>query len=157
MSSSTKWLIREANRDDVPAIAALAAEFAEYMRGLGDTTEFRLDARALERDGFGADPAFRGLVAEVSGQVVGYLLHYPGYDTDIACRLLFVADLFVTGSLRGQGIGAALINAARSLATQQGAKQMAWAVDRRNAPARRFYEQLGARYVEDLDWMYLDV
>lgn len=34
-------------------MAALIEEFALYMRELGDTTELRLDAEALQRDGFG--------------------------------------------------------------------------------------------------------
>ena len=157
MTSCTECLIREAGCHDVPAMAALIEEFARYMRDLGDTTELRLDAEALERDGFGTDPAFRGLIAEVSGEVVGFLLHHAGYDTDAACRLLFVVDLYVTESARGRGIGAALMNEARKVGAGGGARQMIWTVDRRNALARRFYEGLGARYVEELDLMYLDV
>jgi hypothetical protein len=75
---------RAARREDVPAIAALVNEFARYMRDLGDTTEVRFGAEALERDGFGADPAFRGLVAEVSGEVVGFLLHHAARVSDEA-------------------------------------------------------------------------
>ena len=138
-------------------MAALVEEFAGYMRGLGDTTELRLDAEAFEQDGFGPDPAFRGLVAEMSGEVVGFLLHHPGYDTDAACRLLFVVDLYVTESARGLGIGAALMSEARKVAAGGGAKQIVWTVDRRNALGRRFYEGIGASYVEELELMYLDV
>lgn len=154
---TTECIIREAVRDDVPAIAGLVEEFARYMHTLGDRTELRLDAEALERDGFGIDPAFRGLVAERSGQVIGFLLHHPGYDTDAACRLLFVVDLYVTESARGRGVGAALMDAAREVAARGGARQIVWTVDHRNALARQFYEGIGARYVEALDLMYLDV
>jgi len=157
MTSSAECLIREARHTDIAAIAGLVKEFADYMRDLGDTTELKLDAEAIERDGFGEDPAFRGLVAEVSEGVVGFLLHHAGYDTDAACRLLFVVDLYVTASARGRGIGAALMNAARAVAGRAGARQMVWTVDRRNALGRRFYEAIGAGYVEGLDLMYLDV
>ena len=101
MNATNDYVIREARRADVPAIARLAAEFAQYLRGLGDTTELRLDADALDRDGFGPEPAFGGLVAEMAGAVIGYLLYHDGYDTDTACRILMVADLFVTQSVRG--------------------------------------------------------
>lgn len=127
------------------------------MRGLGDMTEFRLNAEALERDGFGHEPAFNGLVAEVAGEVIGYLLYHAGYDTDTACRLLVVADLFVTESARGSGVGAALMQQARSIAAARGAKQVVWTVYRLNALARRFYEGIGGQYIEDLDQMYLNV
>jgi GNAT superfamily N-acetyltransferase len=157
MTSPTNCLVRELRLADVPAIAKLAREFAQYMRGLGDLTELSLDAEALERDGFGAEPAFDGLVAEVAGEVVGYLLYHGGYDTDVACRLLVVADLFVTESARGRGVGVALIQRARAVAASRGAKQMAWSVYRPNALARRFYERIGGRYVKDLDQMCLDI
>lgn len=156
MTSSSECLIREARRDDVPRLAALVEEFARYMRDLGDTTDLRLDAEALARDGFGPDPAFRGLVAERSGDVVGFLLHHAGYDTDEACRLLYVVDLYVTTSVRGRGIGRALMDAARKVAVRAGARQLVWTVDRRNALARRFYEGIDARDVEGFDLMYLD-
>lgn len=157
MTSPSECLIREARRDDVPAMAALVDEFARYMRHLGDTTEVRFGVEALERDGFGADPAFRGLVAEVSGKVVGFLLHHPGYDTDAACRLLFVVDLYVTETARGRGIGAALLEEARQVAARDGARQLVWTVDHRNELAKRFYERVDAQYVENLCLMYLDV
>lgn len=38
-------------------MAALIEEFALYMRELGDTTELRLDAKALQRDGLGKGTA----------------------------------------------------------------------------------------------------
>lgn len=155
--ASTQHEIRVARREDVPAIAALIEEFTRYMHDLGDTSPPRLDAQALERDGFGANPAFQGLLAEVSGEIVGFLLHHAGYDTDEACRLLFVVDLYVAETARGHGIGAALMAEASKVAAGNGAPQVVWTVDKRNVKAKGFYERLGARYVEHLDLMYLDV
>jgi hypothetical protein len=99
MNAPNEYVIRKARLADVPAIACLAAESPQYLRGLGDTIEFRLNADALERDGFGPEPAFGGVVAEMAGSVVGYLLYHDGYDTDAACRPLMVADLFVASPL----------------------------------------------------------
>ncbi len=149
-------LIRDARREDVTAISVLIEEFSRYMRDLGDATELKLDADALARDGFGETPAFGGIVAECSGTIVGFLLHHPGYDTDAAARLLFVVDLYVKSTFRGRGIGVALMDAAREVAMQSGAKQLVWTVDKRNVSARNFYASLGARCVHDLDLMYMD-
>jgi len=157
MSATHEYVIREARFADVPAIARLAAEFAHYLRGLGETTEFRLDADALERDGFGPEPAFAGFVAEMAGAVVGYLLYHDGYDTDAACRVLVVVDLFVTQVARGHGAGAALMREASTVAVGRGAKQLVWTVYRHNAAALRFYERIGGRYLPDLHLMCLDV
>jgi GNAT superfamily N-acetyltransferase len=157
MSAMNEYVIREARRADVAAIARLAAEFAQYLRGLGDTTEFRLDADALERDGFGPEPAFGGVVAEMAGAVVGYLLYHDGYDTDAARRVLVVADLFVTQVGRGRGAGTALMREATAVAVRRGAKQLVWTVYQHNAQALRFYERIGGRYMQDLRLMCLDV
>lgn len=149
--------IRPACPDDVGAIARLAEEFAQWMRELGDHDSLQLNAAAIERDGFGPHPAFEGLVAESNGEVVGYLLHHPGYDTDAACRLVFVVDLFVTRLARGAGCGTALIDGLRVIAVRRGARQLVWTVDRRNVGALRFYARLGARPVDALALMSMDV
>jgi GNAT superfamily N-acetyltransferase len=157
MTLSAEFMIREAERDDVQAIGGLAEEFARYMRELGDMTSFHLNAETLERDGFSEDPAFQGVVVEVADKVVGYLLYHAGYDTDAACRLLYVVDLYVAESQRNRGLGAALMQKARKLAANHRARQIVWTVDRRNRSARNFYEHIGALRVEDLELMYLDV
>src|SRR5262249_52601929 len=150
-------LVRTARLADVPVMADLAAEFAEYMRGLGDDTEFHLDAEALERDGFGPTPAFAGFVAEMANKVVGYVLFHDGYDTDAAHRVVFVVDLMVTHTMRGKGVGSALMREVSSVAVARQAKQLVWTVDRRNAEAIRFYEGVGGQLVNNLYLMCLDV
>ena len=56
-------VVRPLRRDDAPAVAALAAAFADYLRALGDNGAHNLTAEAIQRDGFGPQPAFAGLVA----------------------------------------------------------------------------------------------
>lgn len=157
MSDTREYEIREARLADVPAIARLAAEFAQNMRALGDATDLRLDADALERDGFGPRPAFQGLVAEMGGAVVGYLLYHDGYDTDAACRLLFVVDLFITQTFRQHGVGAELMREASEIARGRGAKQVVWTVDQHNTQAQQFYQRIGGQFVQGLRLMCLDV
>lgn len=157
MDDSSRAHIREATRADIPAIARLAREFAEYMCSLGDETEFRLNAHALQRDGFDENAAFQGLVAERGGDLAGYLLYHNGYDSDGACRIMFVADLFVTKEARGERLGTALMRHARAIAAERGAKQLVWTVDRRNVAAQQFYQQMGAEFVSDVHLMSLKV
>jgi GNAT superfamily N-acetyltransferase len=157
MGDSRNYEMRDATPADVPAMARLAAEFAQHMRALGDATEFRLDGNALERDGFGPNQAFQGVVVASAGEIVGYLLYHDGYDTDTASRILFVVDLFVTKEARGQGIGAALMHKASQIAAARGARQLVWTVDERNVEAQRFYQRIGADFVKGLRLMYLDV
>jgi hypothetical protein len=99
MTVSPPFAIRPAMKSDAHAIGILARQFADYLRELGDTTEFKLTAEAYLRDGFGSMPAFAGIVAE-EGSVIGYLLYHFGYDSDVATRTFHVADLYVERNAR---------------------------------------------------------
>ncbi|HEY31638.1 MAG TPA: GNAT family N-acetyltransferase [Dehalococcoidia bacterium] len=147
--------IREATRDDEAAIGTLAKEFADYLRSLGDTAGFGFNASTYLRDGFGDNPAFQGLVAEIDNEVVGYLLYNPRYDTDLAMRTLYIIDLYVHPTNRLQGVGKALMKRAGDICTAAGGKGLLWSVYSPNRPALDFYEHLGARYVKDVAYMYL--
>jgi len=147
--------IREATRDDAGDIGALAGEFTDYLRSLGDSTDFQFNASTYLRDGFGDNPAFQGLVAEIDNNVVGYLLYHFGYDADLAIRILYVIDLYVRPANRRQGVGRALMTRAGEICTAAGGERLFWSVYSPNRPAFGFYERLGARYVKDMENMYL--
>jgi len=145
--------IRPATPADAGQIGRLAAQFAAYLRGLGDRTDFRFTAETYVRDGFGPNPAFAGLVAESEGQVIGYLLYHFGYDTDRALRLVHVIELYVQAAARGRGAGRALMEEAARIGRAAGAPELLWAVYRPNQLAARFYEGLGAQDIKDLKFM----
>jgi ribosomal protein S18 acetylase RimI-like enzyme len=141
---------------DAPAVATLAAEFAEYLRALGDTDPHNLTAAAIQRDGFGPSPAFAGLVAESAAGLAGYLLYHLGYDADQAARNLHIIDLYVSPAARRQGVGRALLAAAARVGRAAGGAYLFWAVFRPNRLAADFYSALGARYVPELDFMFIE-
>ena len=149
--------IRPAVADDADRIGQLAKLFASYLRDLGDTSAFQFDAQAYLRDGFGPAPAFSGIVAEIDGFVIGYLLYHPGYDTDRAIRLLHIVDLYVEEGFRGKGVGRALMGRVATMGQHEGAKGLVWSVYSPNLAATEFYKRLGARYVRGLDFMYLEI
>jgi ribosomal protein S18 acetylase RimI-like enzyme len=149
------FTIRPARPEDAFSIGALARQFADYLRGLGDTSEFRLTAEAYLRDGFGENPAFAGLVAEEDGCVIGYLLYHFGYDSDRAARTLDIADLYVEQTKRNQGVGRALMTHAAEIARKAGAEEIVWAVFHSNDLATRFYEGVGGQRIHDIFLMRL--
>jgi len=148
---------RAATIEDAEAIGAMARDFAAYLRSLGDPTPFAFDAESYRRDGFGTDPAFAGIVAELDGRPAGYLLYHPAYDVDRAMRLLHVVDLWVRPESRRNGVGRALMEAAAARARSLGACELIWSVYLANALAARFYERLGARTIDDLQFMSMRV
>lgn len=145
--------IRAATPKDATAIGQLAAQFADYLRGLGDDTNFQFTAETYLRDGFAANPAFAGIVAEIEGEVISYLLYHFGYDTDRAIRLLHIIDFYVQADKRGQGVGRMMMQEAARICRAQGGSELFWAVYTPNRLASVFYERLGATYTKDLLFM----
>lgn len=130
--------VRRAGPGDAEAVAGLARALS---REDGDR-ESRFSVEAYLRDGFGPDAVFTVLVAETAGQVAGYALYYPGYDTDRATRGIYLADLYVREECRRQGVATALMRAAARAARDAGGSWMFWSVMRRNRSARRFYRSI---------------
>jgi ribosomal protein S18 acetylase RimI-like enzyme len=149
--------IRAAAAGDAAEIERLYLQSAAYLRALGDDTDFQFNAAIYLRDGFGAHPAFAGIVAVQGQRMAGYLLYTFGYDTDRAMRYLFVIDLLVDEALRGQGVGRALMDRAAEVCREHGGAELAWAVYRANQPAYEFYTRLGAQEVMQLRYMTLPV
>jgi GNAT superfamily N-acetyltransferase len=155
--STVNTTIRKATVADADVIGELAKQFQAYLRALGDRTQFEFTAETYRRDGFGPCPAFAGLVAELDGEVVGYLLYHFGYDTDRAMRLMFVIDLYVQETKRRRGIGEELMRAAARICRETGSRELMWSVFIPNKLASRFYERLGAKYLQELKLMYWPV
>lgn len=144
--------VRKATAADATAIGDMIKDFQAYLRSLGDETEFAFDAGAYVRDGFGADPAFAGILAEVDGAAAGYLLYHHGYDTDRGQRLTYVIDLYVQERFRRRGVGKALMQAATRCCTEA-VTALIWTVYKRNQLAFDFYDGLGARRLPHLELM----
>jgi GNAT superfamily N-acetyltransferase len=153
--------IRAITAADAGAVCTMSRTFNAYLRSLGDTDVYAFNEARYLADGFGADPAFGGFIAErpAAGGVepLGYLLHCPSYNVDLALRELMIIDLWVEPVARGLGLGRHLMTAAADLARTRGAQRLIWAVLKQNQLAYDFYRRLGAETVEDLDWMALSV
>ena len=149
-------IIRPGVASDAAAIESLFREFVTYLRSIGDDNEYRFSAKQYLNDGFGPDPAFRGLMAEDDSGLVGYLLYCRTYDGEYL-RNLYIIDLYVREAARGRGVGRMLMHEVRNLATAEGIPRLSWSVHKQNAGALRFYEAIGAQYATDSHVMYLDI
>ena len=149
--------IRVATANDADQVVGLYREFTQYLQALGDSTDARLTAEIYRRDGFGENPAFFGLVAECENEVTGYLLYHFGYDTELAARVMYIMDLYVEERQRMQGAAALLMAHTQSICRDYGAIEILWSVYKLNPRAREFYEKLGGKLIDDLDYMYLEV
>lgn len=149
--------IRAATADDAEALVAMWRRFAAYLRSLGDDDEQNMTAEIFRRDGFGDSPAFSSLIAEWNGRPVGYAVYHLGYDMDRACRLMFLADLWVDPEARRHGVGRALMRAAADIGRSKGVVDIVWSVFEKNRLAMKFYRRLGGRELDQLRFMHMPV
>ncbi len=91
------------------------------------------------------DPGDFGQVwlADVEGQVAGYLVLTFGYSMEYGGRSAFIDDLFVRPALRNRGVGRALVARARAICEDLGVRAMHLEVARSNGPAKAVYFGVG--------------
>lgn len=135
-------LIRPATASDTTLLRTMIRELAAFERELDLCV---IEEADLLRDGFGANPKFRALVAEWDGQPAGYALFFAYYST-WAGSGLFLEDLFVRQPFRGKGIGKALLAAVARIAVQERCYGVHWEVLDWNEKAIEMYKALGAEF-----------
>ena len=135
---------RIATRSDVPAIVALL-EDDDISRSRERLVTEDADAalwRAFEQ--IDEDPRNELIVADADGTVVGtcQLTFTPSLSRGGAERMTIEA-VRVAGTLRGQGVGRAMMLWALERARQRGCGLAQLTTDKRRTDAHRFYESLG--------------
>jgi GNAT superfamily N-acetyltransferase len=133
--------IRPATPADVPTVLRFVRELAAYEREPAAVIATEAD---LLRDGFGAQPYFRTLIAELAGEAAGFALFFFQYSTWTGHPVLYLEDLYVTPPMRGRGLGRALMVRLAQEAVRAQCMRFQWSVLDWNEPALRFYEALGA-------------
>lgn len=135
-------MIRRAVAADVPVIHQMIIDLAVYEREPDAVHATEADLTAAL---FGEHPALFGHVAEsADGEVVGFALWFLNYSTWLGTHGIYLEDLYVRPEHRGDGHGRALLAALADLCVQRGYRRLEWWVLDWNAPARGFYESLGA-------------
>jgi len=151
--------VRPSTAADARVIAQLASAFSDYLRSIGDPDpeSSQITEQQYLADGTGPKQAFYGLIGELDGEPVGYLLYCHGYDLDLKGRVIYVIDLFVQESARGHGVGRLLMQTTAKISRDAGGNHLCWSVYVQNKLAQRFYRNLGAKDISDLDFMALRV
>jgi GNAT superfamily N-acetyltransferase len=139
-------LLRPAERRDLPAIAGLIAELAEFENL---THLLQATPEKLEPHLFGAKPVVECTVGEIDGEVVAFALYFTNFSTFLAKPGLYLEDLYVKPAHRGTGLGQALLLHLARVAVERDCGRFEWSVLDWNVHAIRFYERMGATVLPD--------
>ena len=137
VAEQTRACVRPATVADIPVLLPLLEE-------LGRPHADPADARVTDvyRQHI-ADPDRLVLVAEVAGRIVGALDGAYRTRLNWPTRELWIADLIVTESARGLGIGRALMNDVITRARQAGCHRIALESGHARQVAHQLYQSLG--------------
>lgn len=121
-------------------------ELAEYEHLLHKVvaTEER-----LKSDLFGPRPYAEAVFACFDGEPVGFALFFHNYSTFVGKPGIYLEDLFVRPSVRGRGVGQALLCWLAGEAVKRDCGRLEWSVLNWNEPAIRFYRSLGAKPMDE--------
>jgi len=98
----------------------------------------------IERALFGDRSHVSCHLVEVENQPVGFALWFLNYSTFQGAPGLYLEDLYVRESHRGQGLGNALMMELARLCVDNGYTRFQWWVLNWNEPSIGFYQSIGA-------------
>lgn len=135
--------LRDAELSDAKLLNELIEEMGRHER-----MSVRVCEKRLIKDGFGAAPKFRVLIAEVGSKVAGYALLFECYSSFQGSGI-FLEDLFVRDAFRGKGVGGVLLSRIASEADERGCFGVLFNVLEWNHSALEFFRRAGASVLLD--------
>jgi ribosomal protein S18 acetylase RimI-like enzyme len=131
--------IRQAQVTDLEAVVPLFDDYRRFYRAapnLDLATAF-IGARLRSRD------SAILLAIAGDGTALGFTQLYPSFSSVGCTRIFVLNDLYVAESARGEGVGRALLAAARSHAQEVGAVRLVLETAVDNRAAQVLYESFG--------------
>ena len=127
--------IRKATANDFEAVMELVKGLAHFQ---GKSEKVTNTVEQMKKD----QAFFQCLVAEDEHQALqGLAIYYFSYSTWVG-KSIFLDDLFVNKSMRGQKIGSRLLNRLFEEARAADCKRVRWQVSHWNTKAMDFYKKM---------------
>lgn len=144
--------IRKGTQKDLPEVFELVKELALYEKAPEQVTN---SIEQMIEDGFGNNPIFEFIVAEKDGTIIGTSIFYYRYSTWKG-RRLYLEDIIVTETERGNGSGKLLMDGTIDFAKANKCTGMMWQALDWNEPALNFYKKYQASFDEEWVNCHLD-
>ncbi len=133
-------IFRDARVDDLEFIYASLQALAAHD---GRPDEMKSSKEQLQTAFFAENPVAHALICEKEGTAVGMALWCPRFSAYSGESHLYLIDLYVEKSARGQGIGTQFFEELRNICSSQSLKYIEWLVDEKNENAVIFYKKQG--------------
>jgi GNAT superfamily N-acetyltransferase len=139
--------LRKGEIHDLPRVLELIKELALYENAFDQVSN---TVEMMKEDGFGLNPSYGFIVAEVGDKIMGLSLYYFRYSTWKG-RRLYLEDIIVSERERGRGLGKLLFDRTMKISLEENCTGMMWQVLDWNKPAINFYKKYNAKF--DNEWV----
>lgn len=136
---------RYAQPSDVPLILYFIKELARYENMLDEVVATEESLREWIFDQKKAEVIF----ALCEGNEVGFALYFHNFSTFLGRAGLYLEDLYVLPTHRGNGYGKAILKKLSQIAVERGCGRLEWWCLNWNKPSIDFYLSLGAGPMKD--------
>jgi ribosomal protein S18 acetylase RimI-like enzyme len=133
--------IREATEADLEALRPLLRGYVDFYES--DPSDEQLERMARASISAPEDEAFLLVSTDDVGEVVGFAHNQWKWSSLRGERIVFLDDLFVAESARGQGHADALIEATAEVGRRHGAAAVEWLTMPDNRRAQKVYKRVG--------------
>ena len=142
-STNSNIYIRAAEVSDFETLYSMMREFAAFQK---TPERLTLTPEQMRRD----KDIFKCLVPVSSeDEIVGFSTWFFAYYSWTG-KAVYMDDLYVAESYRGNGIGSRLLQAVIELAKQAGCNKVKWQVSKWNEPGITYYKKMGAT-IDEVD------
>lgn len=153
MATANDIEIRPATEADAQLLFDLILELASYEKMADEVVG---DAEVLRRSLFEEKAAEALLLETADGEAIGYAIFFTTFST-FECRSgIWLEDVYVRPEHRRGGIGRLVMEHLANLALDRGHVRLDWVALEWNELALNFYEQLGARRLDDWKLLRLE-
>lgn len=137
-----EYSIRNCNLSDLPKLVVLCQKHAEFEKA-----DYSPEGKEenLQEALFGQKPKLFCLVVATNETIVGYVSYTFDYSTWDAATFMYMDCLFLEEGARSFGIGEALIEKLKEIATENNCINIQWQTPQFNTRAIKFYNRIGAK------------
>lgn len=140
--------IRDARVSDTQTILDFIIELAIYEK---EPDAVKTNLEETREMIFGEKSTVKALICEEDGKAIGHAIYFYNYSTWLGKNGIYLEDLYVTESKRGQGAGKAMLKHLANKALSENCGRFEWSCLDWNTTSRDFYVSIGA--VSQDEWV----
>lgn len=139
-------MVRPVKQSEINILHSMMLEFAKFD---GTEDEFSITPADLRKALFVGESKLKSVVVEFGGHIVGFLNYFLSFGSFHLDPTIWVEDVYIKESFRGEGLGKQLFAYIRDVAKEENISKVEWLVRKDNQDGIRFYERIGAHVYDN--------